>query len=1240
MNKPKKKIDNFTNRYTVSKTLQFELIPVGKTEENFNKRAYLELDKTRTEHMNLVKGYMDRTHKAFIETILKDFETTPLENLSEYFSFYNKRNKTEEEKREMLKIEANLRKQIANKFTKNSSFGSLFGKDVITTTLPTFLTDETEKEIVAEFKNYTTYFEDFHKNRKNLYDKDSKTTAISYRCINENLPKFIDNIAVFDKVANAFNKETMEEINATYSGLYGIPVEDVFTLDYFNFVLAQSGIDRYNSIIGGYSCDDGTKVKGINEYINLYNQQVAKKDRSMRLPLLKPLYKQMLSDFNSISFLPATFSSDNEVLKAINDFYIGNEEKNAEKTIENIVKLFSEFSSFDLSRIFVKNSAAITDISNSVFGNWSVIQNSWNKNYEEENPIKKKTNLEKYYEKQKKDYKNIESFSIEALQLLGESYGEEKGKISEYYSNHVVELANEINTAYKNVKPILSKPYESRGKLQSNQHDIELIKTFLDSIKGFERFIKIVMGTGKEEDKDELFYGEFITLYDNLAQVDKLYDMVRNYLTKKPYSKNKVQLTFENPLFLAGWVSSEEHTRRSILFRKNEKYYLGILEKEHNKLFKNFPYNVEEDYYEKMNYNFLPDPHKMLPKVFFAQCNLSKYQPSDHILKIKEKGTFKKGDNFNINDLHDYIDFCKESITKNTDWDVFEFKFKDTNEYTDISEFYRDVKNQGYKVNFVNVSASYVDNLVQEGKMYLFQLYNKDFSEFSKGTPNLHTMYFMSLFSEENLKDVVFKLNGQAKMFYREASIPKENQIIHPANQPIDNKNPFNPKKKSIFEYVLVKDKRYTRRQFSFHFPISINYRENEKSNLNTEIRKALKESNKNYVIGIDRGERNLLYVSVINKKGKIVEQKSLNIIEPQSNGMKHIIDYRELLDRKEKERENARNSWGTIENIKNIKEGYLGQAIYEICKLVIKYDAIIVMENLNSGFKNNRTKVEKSVYQTFETKLANKLNYLVDKNIIKGNGNVRQGFQLTNKDSMSGSFQNGIIFYVPAWNTSKIDPTTGFVNLFDTRYTNITAAKDFFSRFDDIYYNQKDNLFEFSFNYLDFPKTSTTYRTNWTVCTYGERIKTFRNSEKNGNWDNKVVKVTEEFKALFEEYKINYRKDLQKQIVAQTEKTFFEKLLYLFRLTLQMRNSISGNVDVDYIISPVRNENNEFYDSRDYKDNEYAVLPRDADANGAYNIARKGLMLINRMKETPDEDLAKMKLAITNAEWLEYAQQ
>lgn len=38
-------------------------------------------------------------------------------------------------------------------------------------------------------------------------------------------------------------------------------------------------------------------------------------------------------------------------------------------------------------------------------------------------------------------------------------------------------------------------------------------------------------------------------------------------------------------------------------------------------------------------------------------------------------------------------------------------------------------------------------------------------------------MYLKNLFSEENLKDIVLKLNGEAEIFFRKSSI--KNPIIH-----------------------------------------------------------------------------------------------------------------------------------------------------------------------------------------------------------------------------------------------------------------------------------------------------------------------------------------------------------------------------------------------------------------------------------------------------------------------------
>ena len=50
-------------------------------------------------------------------------------------------------------------------------------------------------------------------------------------------------------------------------------------------------------------------------------------------------------------------------------------------------------------------------------------------------------------------------------------------------------------------------------------------------------------------------------------------------------------------------------------------------------------------------------------------------------------------------------------------------------------------------------------------------------------------------------------------------------------------------------------------------------------------------------------------------------------------------------------------------------------------------------------------------------------------------------------------------------------------------------------------------------------------------------------------------------------------------------------------------------------------------------------TAPENADANGAYNIARKALWCIDQIKAAEDDKLDKVKLAISNKEWLEYAQ-
>ena len=144
--------------------------------------------------------------------------------------------------------------------------------------------------------------------------------------------------------------------------------------------------------------------------------------------------------------------------------------------------------------------------------------------------------------------------------------------------------------------------------------------------------------------------------------------------------------------------------------------------------------------------------------------------------------------------------------------------------------------------------------------------------------------------------------------------------------------------------------------------------------------------------------------------------------------------------------------------------------------------------------------------------------------------------------------------------------------------------------------------------------------------------METFRDEKQNSQWISQECSLTDKFKEFFARYGIDIHTNLKEAIAQQDSAEFFKGLLYLLKLTLQMRNSKTGT-DIDYMQSPVADANGNFYNSA-LCDNS---LPKNADANGAYNIARKGLWIVRQIKAS--DDLKNLKLAISNKEWLQFAQ-
>ena len=1238
-----KSIEELTGLYSLSKTLRFELKPIGKTLEQIERKGLLTQDEQRSEEYERMKIIIDDYHKRFIAMCLRNckLKVENIDNqndsLEEYALRLSKSKRDDSDEIVLEKIKENLRKQIVKAFKNGNTYGDLFKKELVKKHLPDFVTDAEDKQIVQNFNNFTTYFTGFHENRKNMYSDEAKSTAIAYRLIHENFPRFYDNLRSFAIIAESEVSSHFSDIESAFSLYLNVEhIAEMFQFDYFSDTLTQEQIEVYNHIIGGKTEKDGTKIQGINEFVNLYNQQ----HKEAKLPLLKPLYKMILSDRIALSWLPDEFDNDKDMLTAINEYYdsvhhviSGNDEARIDNLLKNIVE-------YDTSHIYISNDKGLTDISQQMFGQYDVFTNAIKDELRRNiKPTpKEKRNPELLEERINSLFKKEKSFSISYLNSLIKD--KDSGTIESYYAKlgasdkdgvQTVNLLTQIEMAYSVAKEVLDGKY---ANINQSEKATKSIKDFLDAFKSLQHFIKPLLGSGEEADKDNSFCAQLINVWESLDVITPLYNKVRNWLTRKPYSTKKIKLNFENAQLLGGWDMNKETDYTSVLLRKGNFFYLAIMDKRYNHAFDFDKLPCDGDCFEKIDYKLLPGANKMLPKVFFSKSRIDEFAPSPAIISAYQKETHKKGKNFSLVECHRLIDFFKQSISKHEDWSKFSFNFSDTSTYEDISGFYREVEQQGYSIGFRNISVNYINQLVEEGKLYLFQIWNKDFSELSKGTPNMHTLYWRMLFERINLLDVVYKLNGQAEIFFRKRSINKENTIVHKAFQPIDNKNVQNLKNTSTFDYDIVKDRRYTVDKFHFHVPITINFKSVGRPNINEYVIDIIRNNGIEHIIGIDRGERHLLYLSLIDLKGNIVKQMTLNEIKQDENSP-FSTNYKDLLVEREGNRKEARRNWKKIEKIKDLKVGYLSQVVHLIAQMMVEYKAIVVLEDLNMGFIRGRQKIERSVYEQFEHMLIDKLNFYVDKKKDANvPGGLLHGFQLANKFESFGKLgkQSGCLFYIPAWNTSKIDPVTGFVNFMpDTRYENIDKSRIFFSKFDSIRYNEEKDWFEFAFDYNNFHKKLEGTTTKWTLCTYGTRIRTFRNPNKQNQWDNEEIVLTDEFKKVFANADINIKGNLKESICSLTERKNLEPLMQLMKLLLQLRNSMI-NSEIDYMLSPV-SENGVFYDSRSCGSN----LPIDADANGAYNIARKGLWVLRQIQNSNPND--KLRLTLSNKEWLQFVQ-
>jgi len=1263
-----KDLEQFIGLYPVSKTLRFQLLPIGKTQEWIDKNEVLTKDGRKAEDYPKVKKLIDDYHKQFIEQALSNasFDWIPLRDA------ILKYRKDNEEKKALEKTQEDMRKAILKVISACKGYKELTSstpKDLFEQLFPDYYGN---KEELESFTGFATYFRGFQENRNNIYSSDAISTSVPYRIVHDNFPKFLSNLDVYKKINDDFPSVLNDAKIELCDLLDGRTLEEVFSINFFNQVMKQSGIDFYNQIIGGISDAKGQrKIRGINEFVNLYCQQ--NPDKKRKGYIMIPLYKQILSDRESFSFIPQEFKDEQELKRTIEAFYQGLRSASIggtrTDTLEEIGKLLYSICEYDPKGLFITK-ASLNEVSHQLFKDWELITKRLGelaeKLYGSSGTAKAKKNIESYMKK--------ESYSLEEINEAG-------CNIEGLWGKENISLAIKNITDHHSL--FKSNVLEVDDNLFGNAKKVEIVKDFLDSLMELLHKAEVLV-VPENNNLDVTFYNQFLPLMDQLKLVIPLYTKARNFLTRKPGDVKKFKLNFEAPTLANGWDKNKEKDNCTLLFKDNGGYYLAVLHTKNKHDISNG--YLSEGSFQKMIYHQISDPTKDLPNLMvingktqrktgrvdkLTNTNLileelkNQYLP-DNINNIrKEKSYLKSSPNFKVEDSREYIKYYMQRLVEYKAEDM-SFSFKPINEYGSYSDFLDDVAKQRYSIEFAPFSKKMLMQMVDDGIVYLFQIYNKDYAPGSHGNKNLHTLFWENLFSEENLQDIVLKLNGEAELFYRRGSI--QSPVVHKTGDKILNKRDvsgmpipessymnlhryFNGKlslselsdedKQYLGKVVvkdvthdIIKDRRFTKPSFMFHVPITINYKAQQTNLTNDKVREYIKANPDVNIIGIDRGERHLIYLTLINQGGKILKQKTFNIVNE--------MNYQAKLTQREKERDNARKSWKSIGKIKELKEGFLSAVVHEITQMMVDYNAIVVLEDLNFGFKRGRFKVERQVYQKFEKMLIDKLNYLPFKqSAVNEPGGVLRGYQLTQKFESFKKLgrQSGFLFYIPAAYTSKIDPVSGFVNLFDlNEITNAEKKKEFFLKFKRITYVSPKEGYEFDFNYDDFKTAQTDYKKAWTITTYGKRIvmKNVDNHKQMADFDptEAITKALTE-KGLAVKPGADILKFLQSQGTSLTDAPFWSDLFYAFSKTLQMRNS-NSMTEEDYILSPV-SVDGKHYCSKDEAnkgkdgDNWVSSLPVDADANGAYHIALKGLYAINHLEKENNK--------IEHSSWFEYMQ-
>lgn len=988
--------DSFTRRNSLIKTLRFRLEPMFGTSEQLAKIGVLERDQERSESWETVRAVLRRVDASFVEKALTeevDLDWRPLATAlkAKNAVYENEKNNSNEielsqdesgkkallqsEKnraeisKELVKQQAEMRKAVAKLLTKHGDYKNITNPTKAIKMAAETVQNEAEARAVAQYLRFTTVLTDYFAHKKAYFGHEVRRTTIAYRIVHVNFPIYLENLYLLKQYEQA-----------------GLGFQDKFSFGYleingYNKCLVQSQIESYNQAVGQ-----------INKQLRRLYAEHKLPEALKGVPLkLKTLQKQVLSVGEE---KPVEFSKYADMQAAVQDLQAALAQR-----LSAMEQAFSQCKE-DLQEEFAAKQEVVTEAGKDLL-------------FREQNAASI-VSIKDYLTAVLALRRFVKGVLREEVQQYkGQAQSSENALVAEDASQADAEAKQRLSLACSEAWEILASVPQLYAKVRNyltrKPYKQDKIRLFFDCA---------AFGKGWDVNKEAAY---LVTLFrrDSYyylgirrqgAKID--FDAISATCNElEPYYEKMVYKAFD---FIKGMPA--------VVFSKMnlQKFVDGasqvVLEGEQFSQ----PLVVTRADFEQ--------------KYYVEKGKLREREPEDvpylkqYLTKTGDEAGYKAA-------VAQRIELAKRFIKAYKAFAFFDmFKLKATSDYDSWTEFITHVNEFTYGLSWQKNSKASLKQLVEKGDLFLFRLENRDFMRDAsdEASEDEQTQLWRALFSQLNQEDRILKLLGGVEVYYRPASAPAK--VSHKQGSIIVNKidsehNPLpaellrnishylNGKTKELLPEAaqlmaqdkvkwkqaaqdIIKDKRYTQDQMLAHFPIAINYRcaSNDYS-FNKDMRALLKAKHVNS-IGVHLGGDNLAEVVIVNPDGKIIYQKVYNEF--------NSYNYYQALVLREEERLEAQRNWLQMEKIKNLRLGYMAALVSELSKLILKYDAIVVLEDLSKTKRDGGSAPK--LYMQFALNLAHKLNYLVlkERKPIEPGG-LLKGYQLAPKVVSIAGFANQI---------------------------------------------------------------------------------------------------------------------------------------------------------------------------------------------------------------------------------------